>query len=93
MLSIELIDIASFVFIFCVIFVCHKISKRINKPLIKIILGVEKNAFIKLSTLKEKSLILLAITCFFFFYYLHIHGIKTICDISLVKLQSLYKYE
>jgi len=81
LLSIRLIDIASFVFLFGGIFISNKVSKRIGKPFLRILFGLERRAMIELTTPKEKIFIILLFVNLFFLSYLVAHDIKTIANV------------
>lgn len=80
-LSIRLINIASFLFIFGGIFIGIKIANRTGKSFLRILFGFERRTIIKFTTPTEKFLIVCLFVYFFFLSYLDIHDIKTISDI------------
>lgn len=81
LLSIRLIDIASFVFIFGGIFIGNKISTRTGKSFLRILFGFERRAIIELTTPTEKAFLVFLFVNFFFLSYLVTHNIKTIADV------------
>jgi len=82
LLSIRLNDIASFVFVFGVIFVIFRVSKRTEKSFLRILVGLEKRALFELTTPKERILIVLLFVSLFFLSFIYLQNIKTIADVA-----------
>jgi len=83
LLNLNLIDIASGVFIFGGIFLGYKIAKRTGMSILKIFFGFKQRAFIELTTSREKIYLAILFVWFFFFAFLDMNNIKTVSDIAI----------
>lgn len=78
--NILLIDIASYIFVFGVLFLAVNVSRRTGKPFFRILFGLERKALRGLVTQKEKIAVIFLFIIFFVFAYLDSHNFRTLGD-------------